>query len=280
MAESNPIMLGLTIADLEFVIEKVRSGILGSERLQQMVRDDSNFRNALVSDDKVFNSVVSSDDEELLPISPVLYFNVLLRRALKDLGQESHTLERSGREVIVVFDTDEVTDLLSNDCVIEYLADMMTSFTKVESYVTPVRIRQGKWRRVRFNDMDINSLAKLAATVDESQQFRYFKRIADVCLFVLGIFPSFAHSSNSDMFTGTKSPGASRRGRRTAEEYMDIGKQFYRIAGEHRTAHAIGLAEPLHLLRDNFSVAQKLLNIISDRYMRFSRSQVFDFGSS
>ena len=205
---------------------------------------------------------------------------MLLRRALKDLGQESHTLERSGRETVVVFDTNEVANFLSNDSVIDYLASMMTSFTKVESYVIPVRIRRGTWRRVRFNDMDIDSLVKLAASVDESQQFRYFKRIADVCLFVLGIFPNFAQTNNRNMFAGSTPSGTSQRGRRTAEEYTGIGRQFYRTAGQHPVADAAGLTAPLHLLRDNLGVAIKVLNIISERYMRFSRIQVFDVGLS
>ena len=280
MADSESNNLGLTLSDLEFVVEETGPSSLDPARLKQIVREDPSFRNALVRDDKVFNRVVSSDDEELLRISPVLYFEVLLRRALKDLGRESHTLERSGRETVVIFDTNEVTNFLSNDFVIDYLANMMTSFTKVESYVIPVRIRRGTWRRVRFNDMDIDSLVKLAGSVDESQQFRYFKRIADVCLFILGIFPNFVHNSNRNILARTKPFGTVRRGRRTAEEYVDIGKQFYRTAGDHRTADAAGLVEPLHLLRDNFGVAQKILNIISERYMHFSRSQVFDVGLS
>ena len=182
--------------------------------------------------------------------------------------------------LVVVFDTNEVANFLSNDSVIDYLASMMTSFTKVESYVIPVRIRRGTWRRVRFNDMDIDSLVKLAASVDEGQQFRYFKRIADVCLFVLGIFPKFAQTSDRNNFPGPKPSGISRRGRRTAEEYTDIGRQFYRTAGEHPGADAAGLAEPLHLLQDNLGVAIKILNIISERYMYFSRTQVFDAGLS
>ena len=280
MAESDPNEIGLTITDLEFVVEEIGPGSLDPQRLKQLIRDDSSFRNTLISDNKVFNRVVSSDDEELLRISPVLYFDVLLRRALKDLAQESHTLERSGRETVVVFDTNEVINLLSNDSVIDYLADMMTSFTKVESYVIPVRIRRGKWRRVRFNDMDIDNLVNLSASVDESQQFRYFKRIADVCLFVLGIFPNFDQSSNRNAFKSVKFSGISHRGRRTVEEYTDIGRQFYRTAGDHRLVDATGLAEPLNLLRDNFGIAQKILNIISDRYLRFSRNRIFDVGLS
>ena len=103
-------------------------------------------------------------------MSSSLYFAVLLRRALIDLGQASHTLERSGSETMVSFDTNEVTEFLSNGAVIDYLDAKLSSFTKVESYVMPVRVRRETWWRVRFNDMDIDSLVMLAASVNESQQ--------------------------------------------------------------------------------------------------------------
>lgn len=276
MVESDPNRLDLTEADLRFVIEEAGPDALDPEYLKQLIRDDSSFRNALVGDDRVFARVISSEEEELLRVSPPLYFEVLLRRALKDLGQASHTLERSGSETVVVFDTDEVSEFLSRGAVLHYLASMLASFIKVESYVIPVRVRRGTWRRVRFNDMDVDSLAKLAATVDEGQQFRYFKRIADVCLFILGIFPNYAQSA------GRRVPvvGSVRRGRKTVEEYVGIGRRFYQTAGEHPASHAAGLSEPLLLLRDNFAVARKVLNFVSEHYLRYSRSRVFDVGMS
>lgn len=280
MTEADTNRLSLTEEDLRFVVDESGQDALNPERLKQLIRDDPSFRNALVGDDRVFDRVVSTEEEDLLRVSPALYFEVLLRRALKDLGQESHTLERSGSDTVMVFDTDEVTEFLSNGAVLDYLASMMASFTKVESYVIPVRVRRGTWRRVRFNDMDIDSLVKLAASVDEGQQFRYFKRIADVCLFVLGIFPNHAQSRVKRFAVGSAPAGSSRRGRRTAEEYTDIGRRFYRTAGEHYAADAAGLTEPLMLLRDNFPVARKVLNIVSERYLRYSRSQVFDVGIS
>jgi len=276
MIEPDSNRLGLTEEDLRFVVEEAGPDAMNPERLKELIRNDPSFRNALVGDDRVFKRIVSSEEEDLLRVSPVLYFDVLLRRALKDLGQESHTLERSGSDTVVVFDTDKVTEFLSNNAVLDYLSSMMASFTKVESFVIPVRVRSGTWRRVRFNDMDIDSLVKLAASVDEGQQFRYFKRIADVCLFVVGIFPNYAQGGRRHFVTGASPADSARRGRRTAEEYMEIGHRFYQSAGEHSAAEAAGLAEPLLSLRDNFGVARKVLNIVSERYLRYSRNQVFD----
>ena len=270
MPENDGYGLELSADDLCFVVGGVEAGGLDPELLSQLVRSDPSFRNAVLADDHVFAKATAAD-EELLRISPVVYFQVLLRRALKDLGRTSHTLERSGGETVVVFDTDNVSDFLSKPSVLDYLAAMLASFTRVESYVMPVRVRRGTWRRVRFNDMDIDSLARLAASVDERQRFRHFKRIADVCLFILGIFPSSAPAAQRGLRSG-------RRGRRTAEEYYDIGRQHYGTAGEHPAAQAAGLAEPLELLRDNFGVARKALNFIAEQYLRYSRPQVFDVG--
>ncbi len=263
--------LELTEDDIRFVVDEVEAGGLSPEGLRQLVRSDPSFRDAVLSDGRVFDKAASAD-EELLRISPTLYFQVLLRRARKDLGQVSHTLERSGSETVVVFDSDDVGGFLGKPTVTDYLAAMLASFTRVESYVMPVRVRRGTWRRVRFSDMDIDSLARLAASVDEEHRFRYFKRIADVCLFILGIFPSSAASA------GQRGVRGGRRWRRTAEEYAEVGRRHYGTAMEHPTAHVAGLAEPMKLLRDNFAVARKALNFIAEQYLRYSRTRVFDVG--
>ena len=40
-----------------------------------------------------------------MKVSPALYFEVLLRRALSELEGAGHTLERTGRQSIPMFDT-------------------------------------------------------------------------------------------------------------------------------------------------------------------------------
>ena len=173
----------------------------------------------------------------------------------------------------MVFDTDNVSEFLAKPTVTDYIGRHVGVIPlALRANVMPVRVRRGTWRRVRFSDMDIDSLARLAASVDEPQRFRYFKRIADVCLLILGIFPSSAASA------GQHGLRTGRRGRRTAEEYADIGRRHYGTAMEHPAAQAAGLAEPMELLRDNFAVARKSLNFVAEQYLRYSRTQVFDVG--
>ena len=185
-----------------------------------------------------------------------MYFEVLLRRAHKDLEASTHTLERSGRQTIPVFDTGDVVGFLRRPGVVEYLAQMLASFTRIQGFVVPVRVRRGIRRRVRFNDMDVDSLVRVCATADEAQRFNYYKRIADVCLFVSGIFREHA----------APTPIAATRGgrrRRSLEEYETEGKRFYGLAEAHPTAGTMRLSEVFGLLREHFASARKPLSFIS-----------------
>ena len=100
-----------TETDLDFVVDEVAPGAQNKERLKQLILEDANFRKALLEDDKVFHRLMV-DEEAFLKISTPLYFEVLLRRSLKELESATHTIERSGRENIPVFDTREVMELL------------------------------------------------------------------------------------------------------------------------------------------------------------------------
>ena len=258
---------GLSDGDLDFVIGLAAPNASDPERLKLLARQDGDFRKALVSDDAVFERVMA-DDEAFVRISPGLYFEVLLRRAFRELGTATHTVERSGGQLIPVFDTDEVVELLETPGVQEYLAEMLASFTRVESYVRPVRVRKGVWRKVRYSDMDVDGLVRLCAEADESQRLRFYKRIADVCLFVTGVFRDHAPSSSG-------SAAGVRRGRRSLEDYETEGRRFYGLAAGHPGARALGLSETFGLLREHFTSARKPLAFISSQYLHSRRHRLF-----
>ena len=201
MLRPTPRGLNLTDADLDFVIGEAAPEALNKERLKQLIRDDEDFRKALVGDERVFRMLMN-DEEVFLKISPALFFEVLLRKTMRELEAATHTVERAGKKSIPVFDTREVTDLLARPAVLEYLAQMLASFTRIESYVIPVRVRRGVRRRVRYNDMDIDSLLRVCATTDEEHRLGLYKRIADVCLFISGVFPDYAFFDHRHPATG------------------------------------------------------------------------------
>ena len=279
MREFSKDSLRLTQGDLAFLAETAAPDHLDAARLTEHLREDEAFRAAFITDERVVQRVVS-DDGALSRISPSLYFQVLLTRAHQELEQATHTLERSGRDRVPVFDTREVVELLDQPSVITYLTDMLASFIRVESYVRPVRVRRGVWRKIRFNDMDIDSLMRLCATADEEQRLGLYKRIADVCLLYLGIFPEHARSASPYAVGTAAAPHSARRVARSTEEYEREGRRFYRMAGEHPMARNLALSEVFQLLHEKFSVASKPLNFIARHYLARRKQALFGIEGS
>ena len=262
--------VGLSEADLDFVVREAAPDAANAEHLKRLIREDEAFRRALVGDERVFARVMT-DEEIFLRISPALYFEVLLRRALVDLEQAVYTLEYDRAGTIPVFDTSAVVELLARRGVVGYLADMLSSFTRVRVSVTAVRVRRGVWRRVRTSDMDIDSLVRLCSAAEPEQRFAFYKRIADVCLFVSGLFP---HSARSHV-PGRLGPTPAARARRSLEEYVQEGQRFYELAAEHPAARALELTGVLGLLGENFMTATKPLRFIASHYLHSKGHQLF-----
>jgi len=252
--------------------------------VREAIRNDPAYRKAIVSDERVFSRVIN-DKESFLKISPSLYFEVLLRRAQKDLISSSYTIEREGRGNIPVFDTGKVAGFLDTPNMLEYLANMLASFTRIRSFVVPVRVRKGIRRRVRYNDMDVDSLIDFAARADESERFSYYKRIGDVCLFLTGLFRDSTYSQKSHVGSNFQSgtyPRTTfvRKRRRSVEEYESEGRRFYRLAEEHPTASVLELTDVFSVLRDEFSAARKPLAFLSARYLHSRPNKLFDVAYS
>jgi hypothetical protein len=264
----------LTDADLDFLVATGAPEIKDKQRLRQIIEEDEDFRNAFIGDEKTSQKVMS-DKEIFLKISPKLYFEVLLRRTHKELRAASHTVERSGTQKIAVFDTGEVTDLLSRPAVLLYLADMLSSFTKIESYAISFRSDNGIWRKIRFNDLDIDSLIKFSQYVDEQHRLGFFKRIADICLFMLGIFADYIEHTYRYSYSGELRPRLAGQPRRSIEEYEEQGKKFYQLAANHPLAKDLDISELFGLFHGSFHTAQKPLNHIAQNYLHNERGRLF-----
>ena len=145
----------------------------------------------------------------------------------------------------------------------------------------PVRVRKGIRRRVRYNDMDVDSLIDFAARADESERFSYYKRIGDVCLFLTGLFRDSTYSQksrfNSNFQSGTyQRTSFMRKRRRSLEEYENEGRRFYRLAEEHPTASVLELTDVFSVLRDEFAAARKPLAFLSSRYLHSRQNNLFN----
>jgi hypothetical protein len=104
--------LRLSDRDLDFLVEITDPGVGDKSNLKRILREDEDFRNSFVSDEKVFKKLMA-DDEIFLKISPFFFFEILLRKAARELSRASYTLERTHRMRIPVFDTDDLVELLS-----------------------------------------------------------------------------------------------------------------------------------------------------------------------
>ena len=266
--------LGLTERDLDFLAETVSPEVRDRGRLRQIIREDKDIRKSYVADEKVFRRLMN-EEETFLRISPVLFFEVLLRKAAQDLEKAGYTVEKSRTLKIPVFDTQEVVELLNREDLLFYLADMLSSFTRVENYAISVMIREGIWERIRFNDLDILSLMKFSQFVDEEYRLGFYKRIADICLFIMGIFPDYAERDYRYPFSGRVRPHIRGKLRISPGDYAEEGQKFYKLAAEHPSARELHLEEIFRALHRDFLKAKKPLNFIADHYLRYRRDTFF-----
>jgi len=261
-------------SDLDFVIRQAAPEFKDKGKLRCLIREDEYFRRGLIGDENVFKQVIA-DGDIIVRISPALYFEILLRKAHRELQKVSLTMERTGSQVIPVFDAEHVDSLLGRDEVLYYLADMLSSFTRIESFTIPVRVREGIWRKIRFNDMDIDSLTKFCSAVNEEDKFRFYRRIGDICLFVLGMFPEYAQLDCRRCSPVETSQRLLARLPRTMDDYEEEGKRFYKLAAEHDMAGTVELSGVFWLLHGNFHEAMKPLNFICDHYLHYNKHKLF-----
>jgi len=270
----------LSDSDILFLLETVEPRLIA--RIETIKGDPSMIEGILEQEsESLFRRVMLLGEAEVLTkISPRLFFEVLLRRTLSELQSQSYTVERTASQKIPVFDTKEVLEFLNQKIVLGYLADMLSSFTRIESFTLPVRVRKGIWRKIRFNDMDIDSLVRFCETVDEEYRFGFYKRIADVCLFILGMFPEYVRQDFRYPLSGKIRPRFGGRWRRSVEDYEEEGRRFYKLAGGHRDARVLKLSEVLWQLHERFGLAKKPLNFISDNFLHFKKQKLFPSVSS
>ena len=274
MPQRNLKSLRLSEKDLDFLVETAHPEATDKLKLKQIIRGDEGFRNTFIGDEKVFRRLM--DDEEIfLKISPTLFFEILLRKVASDLKEVSYTVEKTGTGKIPVFDTKDVVGLLTKEPLLLYLSEMLSSFTRIESYAISFQVREGIWEKVRFNDLDIFSLISFSEVVDDEYRFGFYKRIADICLFILGIFPEYAEHDYRYPFSGHLRPQIRGNVRISPEDYEKEGRKFYKLAAEHQAAKELDLFEVFWTLHENFQKAKKPLNFIAEHYLQYKRHKLF-----
>lgn len=263
----------LSDADLVFIVGGP-SSVEDLMDLRQSLAIDESRRAEVLGDDQLFQRVLAMGDA-LVRISPRLFFEVLLRRAIHDITRAVHVLERAGRDRVPLFVGKREVQAISRPVVIDYLAEMLASFTKINSHSARVRVRRGVWRKSRYNDLDVPSLLRLASEVDETRRMAVLQRAGDASLLILGVFSDFAASAIR--YPGT---GALRRrlGRLTTEEYEHVAARVYKLVADDPATDASNV-EPLRMLSEHVIDAKRPLVYLAENYLRLHQGDLFGMGA-
>ncbi|HLW59222.1 MAG TPA: hypothetical protein VKV57_04765 [bacterium] len=260
----------LTDNDLRFVAETIGDDRHGAMPSLDVLRARDDLVDVMLEDDRLVRRLLG-DEQALLRVSPAFVFSVLLRRVIRDLEQHPYTLERTPAETVAVFDAPRVRRFIAEPGIWGYLVGMLTSFIRAETVTVFVKQGEG-YRRRRFNTLNIDDMIALAALVGQDEARPIFKRVADIALFTSGMFPDYLRSPRHGgpaLHRGQAIP-------RTVETYEEHGRRFYRLAAkpEGRPEGRV-----LATLADEFPLARKSLELLSDRYLRWTRLSWFPLPS-
>jgi hypothetical protein len=258
-------MLQLNETDLRFLIETVATNRRDYDRIADLIRDKDDLLERMLQDPKLVQRLLRQE-ENLARVSPYFLFNVLLLQVRRDLTDTTYILEIDFKgKRIPVFEAKSVADLLADSAVRDYLADLLASFTRTNSGALYWKER-GAWHKRRFSDIDLDDMIDLVQRIDPEMRPALYKRIADIALFLSGIFPD-----HLTVYAGRHQTKFSAK--RTIKNYEQQGKRFYGIAA--READRPEWRPSLETLAEKFTLARWALNTLSDRYLRAHRNHYF-----
>ncbi len=243
MAGNSHAMELLSDADLRF---------LDPERGSSLRQDPDRLESLL--DAPGYLERLAADSRSLLQVTPYLLFQLILRQAARDLGDRGFVMEWAApRQRVPVYDAVHLREALLHPRITSYLCELLASFTHVHSGV--VAWRTGALlRRQRYSELDVRSLVDLLDVVSDVDRFHLERRIAEVALFLTGVFPDFVANRTSRLGTLT--------------ELEELGIAHYRLAARHELASRSGSADLLASMAEQFSRVQHALNFVADRYLR------------
>jgi hypothetical protein len=154
-----------------------------------------------------------------------------------------------------------------------FLVELLASYTRVASGVTFIRTARG-WRRRRFTELDPASLAEQLEVVRPAERTGVYRRLGDLALFLLGVFPDHA-----PVMSGPARDRLHRlTGVRTEAREVDdaqallamLGARCY-LAAAHSARqfgqpHTWSLDATMYM-GEHFSDARRVLNAVTDRFL-------------
>lgn len=252
--------------DLEYISKVLLPEQQQSHEMIELLREDSEILDGMLSDERLFDHLMNNS-EQVLNVSGRLFFTVLLNRARRDLRRQPFTFERDNRFGVVVFDAAAVLDLLDDPRMRDYLAGVLSSFVRNDAKTAFVQVSNGTYRRIRVSDFDIEGLIEFSKLVDDEQQVYLWKRIGEVCLFLIGVFSDYVDAQR-------RLPGGWYRAK-SKKELAECGSYYFREASKKSRYLPDDLEHPIARMSEDFQLATKPLAYVSRRYLGYIEHSVF-----
>jgi hypothetical protein len=267
----------LTQADLRLIAAVTGQGDAGEAEAAHWRRDPATLERRL-ADPRVFDAIFGAEalsSREAVIASPFLAFAVAVHRAASDLADVRHVAERAGaRQRVPVFDAPELRDFLGSAARRLFLAELLTSFTRVTSGRYRVTVG-GRSRTRRFSELDPVRLAGMLDAVPEESRPGVYRRLGDVALFLSGVFPDYVASQAfgpvnvARLLRSTRVPAGDRERLAATpdlELMEDLGTRWYRSALALAPVRTSGLTVVAEVA-DRFRQGRRVLNHVADRYL-------------
>ena len=242
------------------------------------LRRDPDALERVLADPRVFDVIFGAESlaaREAIIASPFLAFAVAVHRAAADLAEVRYVAERAAaRQRVPLFDAPELRDFLGSAARRLFLAELLTSFTRVTSGRYRVTVG-GRSRTRRFSELDPVRLAGMLEAVPEESRPGVYRRLGDVALFLSGVFPdyvagqAFSPVNVARLLRATQVPPSERArlaGVPDLELMEDLGTRWYRSALALAPVRTSGLTV-VGEVADRFRQARRVLNHVADRYL-------------
>lgn len=177
------------------------------------------------------------------------------------------------RERVPIFDARDATKLLNNKDLRAYLARMLASFTRVDSTTVVYKSRGLTYQR-HFSELDFDDVLELSELVEPPYRYDFYKRLADISLFITGIYPESLRTGPG--MTCEQIPARYiGHSKRTLPDYEEEGRRYYDLASSYDEAREQGLDHVLSLLSEKYTLARKPLNYLAQNYIYKYRNKWF-----
>lgn len=231
-------------------------------------------------------SVVFGADERALAtvgVSPFLTFGTAVHRTAAALETATFVEERwTPRVRIPLFDVAALRALVSEPARRYFLVELLASYTRVSSGVTWTRTTRG-WRRRKFSELDPARFAELLEVVEVVERPGIYRRLGDLALFLLGVFPDhpspIGAGAATDRLLRLSGVQAGQAGELGGHDLLELlGARWYGAAVTSATSvghpPTASLAVARHM-SEHFRDARRVLNAVTDRYLFPLREQWF-----